>query len=54
LDENFVRIIEYEYAVKYLEYLGVRATQKNMEALLKSAPLYSCEIKSGWNNAGYF
>jgi hypothetical protein len=23
LDENFVRVIEYEYAVKYLEYLGV-------------------------------
>ncbi len=52
LDENFIRVIEYEYAVRYLEQMGIESNPKNIQNLLKSNPLSSCELSSGWNNSG--
>jgi len=52
LDENFIKVVEYEYAVRYLERMGVEANAKNIQRLLRDHPLSSCELSSGWNNAG--
>lgn len=41
LDDNFVKVIEYEYAVKYLEVMGIYPTPKMIANLLKSHPLSS-------------
>ncbi len=35
LDDNFVKVIEYEYAVKYLEIMGVSPSPKMIAMLLK-------------------
>jgi hypothetical protein len=40
----FRRILEQEYATKYLESMGVEATNKNIVKILKERPLDSCEI----------
>lgn len=45
-------MIEHEYAVKYLEKMGTMATSQAIQRLLKTQPLSSCEIVSGWNNSG--
>ena len=34
LDDNFVKAIEYEYAVKYLEIMGIYPTPKMIATLL--------------------
>lgn len=52
LDEDFIKVIEHEYAVKYLENSGTTATNQAIQRLLKTHPLSSCEIVSGWNNSG--
>jgi hypothetical protein len=52
LDEEFIKVIEYEYAVRYLEHLGINPTANNIAVLLKKHPLSSCELNSGWNNSG--
>jgi hypothetical protein len=36
LDDNFVKVIQYEYAVRYLEKMGVEANARNIARLLKS------------------
>jgi len=53
LDDNFVKAIEYEYAVKYLEIMGVSPTPKMIAMLLKNHPLSSCELSSGWSKTGW-
>ena len=53
MDDNFVKVIEYEYAVKYLELMGIEPTTKMIAKLLKNTPLSSCEISSGWSNTGW-
>jgi hypothetical protein len=35
LSEDFVKVIEYEYAVKYLEIMGVEANVGNIQRLLR-------------------
>ena len=52
LTEDYIRVIEYEYAVRYLETMGIEANQKAIANLLKNQPLSSCELNSGWNNSG--
>jgi len=52
INEEFIKVIEHEYAVKYLEQLGSTATSQAIQRLLKTQPLSSCEIVSGWNNSG--
>jgi len=52
LDENFVKVIQYEYAVRYLEILGIEPNPRNIGNLLKEAPLSSCDFQPGWNNSG--
>ena len=53
LNENFVKVIEHEYAVRYWEYMGVNPTVKMISNVLKNAPLSSCEMTSGWNSPVY-
>ena len=52
LNEEFIKVIEYEYAVRYLEILGINPTQNNITVVLKKHPLSNCELQSGWNNSG--
>ena len=52
INEEFIKVIEHEYAVKYLEMMGTAATNRAIQRLLKTQPLSSCEIISGWNNSG--
>ena len=35
LDDNFVKVIQNEYAVRYLEKMGIEANPKNIARLLK-------------------
>jgi len=30
LDEKFIKVIEHEYAVRYLEHMGLQATQQSI------------------------
>lgn len=53
LSENFVKVLEKEYAVKYLELMHVAPTAKNIQRLLKDVPLSVCEIKAGWHGSGW-
>lgn len=48
-----MKIIEQEYATKYLESLGIEATVRNIAAILKKYPLKNCEITAGWNSTIY-
>ncbi|CAG9326247.1 unnamed protein product [Blepharisma stoltei] len=48
LTENFLKVIEREYAVRYLESIGVDPTRKHIEKLLEDMPLDNCEIKARW------
>ena len=52
LNEEFIKVIEYEYAVKYLEMMGIEPNPKMITNLLRNQPLSSCELSSGWNNSG--
>jgi hypothetical protein len=53
LDEEFMKVIQHEYAVRYLELMGLSATQTNIEKILQKSPLSSCEISCGWNTSGW-
>ncbi|KAM3136491.1 hypothetical protein pb186bvf_011449 [Paramecium bursaria] len=53
-DSNFVKIIEQEYATKYLESLGIEATSKNIQMILKQYPLKNCDVTAGWNTSGLY
>ncbi len=53
IDEAFVQAVEYEYAVKYLEHLGIEPTAKNIQIVLAMAPFKDCKIVSGWESSGY-
>lgn len=46
LTENFLKVIEREYAVRYLESIGVDPTRRHIEKLLEDMPLDNCEIKA--------
>jgi hypothetical protein len=52
LDENFIKVVEYEYAIRYLETIGVEPNPKNIQKMLKDNPLSSCHLVSGYNNSG--
>ena len=53
LDEDFIKVIQNEYAIRYLETLGLSATQANIDHVLEKAPLSSCEFASSWGNSGW-
>ena len=44
LDTRLIKVVENEYAVRYLEQLGLSATQNNINLILKKAPLTTCEL----------
>ena len=49
-DEDFIKAVEKEYAVRYLEQIGVNGTQNNIDMFLEKTPISSCEIVPGQNN----
>jgi len=51
VDNSFVRAVEYEYAVKYLECLGIEATPKNISNILTLAPFKNCLIVPTWETS---
>jgi hypothetical protein len=51
-DPAFLKILEQEYATRYLENLGVEATQKNIHKILRENPLENCEIIESRLNGG--
>ena len=53
LDEEFAKVIELEYAVKYLEYMGINPTPNMIIRLLKTNPLSNCHMTSSWNSTGW-
>jgi hypothetical protein len=51
LNEGFIKTVEMDYAVQYLNKMGMDPTQRNVGDLLARFPLSSCEINtSGWDN----
>ena len=52
LDEDFIKVIQHEYAIRYLECLGLAPTQSNIDRVLEKAPLSSCDFapssSTGW------
>lgn len=53
LDDNLIKIIENEYATKYLESLNIDPTMGNIRQLLAMKPLSDCQINSGgWSGSG--
>ena len=53
LDEEFAKVIELEYAIRYLEYMGISPTQNTIIRLLKTNPLSSCHISAVWNSTNW-
>jgi len=51
IDEEFVKAVESEYAIKYLEYLGIEPTKKNIRTILTMAPFKECHITPGWESS---
>ena len=52
IDETFVKKLEKEYAVKYLEHLGIEANIKNIKTIVGMAPLKKCFIAPVWESSG--
>lgn len=53
IDETIIKIIENEYATKYLESLNIEPTLQNIRQLLTTKPLSDCQIISGgWSGSG--
>ncbi|KAL4441372.1 hypothetical protein ABPG74_013667 [Tetrahymena malaccensis] len=52
-NKNFVKVIEHEYACRYLEKLNIEPNQKNIQFILKKYPIKNCDIKSEWNNNNF-
>lgn len=51
VDNSFVRAVEYEYAVKYLEFLGIEASPRNIANILLLAPFKDCVIVPTWETS---
>ena len=48
LTEDFLKVIETEYAVRYLEQINVEPTRKNINRILKEMPIENCRFKAQW------
>jgi hypothetical protein len=48
LTEDFLKVIETEYAVRYLEQINVEPTRKNINRILKEMPIENCKFKAQW------
>ena len=50
LIESIIKQVEVDYAVQYLESVGVSSNQANVTFLLDNYPLSKCELESsGWD-----
>ena len=52
MNDDFLKAIEQEYAIKYLESLNIEPTKANIIRILKTNPIKNCDFGAGWNNAG--
>ena len=51
LNEDFIKTVEFEYAVSYLKRMKIEPSDKNIASILKKHPLSGCNIRtSGWDN----
>lgn len=48
-----MKVIEHEYACRYLEKLNIEPNPKNIQFILKKYPIKNCDIKSEWNNNNF-
>ena len=48
---NFIKLLETQYASKYLETMDIEPSQKNINTVLKFYPLMKCQISSSWNDS---
>jgi len=46
--EDYFKVINDEYATRYLEQLGVAPTHSNKQAVLRNMPLRECEMQASW------
>ena len=53
LNEDFINALKREYAVRYLESMGVDPTPNMIRKFLKEAPLKACDIKGGWQSSSW-
>ena len=53
MNENFINALKREYAVRYLEAMGVDATPNMIRKFLKEAPLKACDIVGSWNSSSW-
>jgi hypothetical protein len=53
LNEGFINALKREYAVRYLETMGVDPTPNMIRKFLKEAPLKACDIKGGWTSSSW-
>eukprot|EP00743_Colponemidia_sp_Colp-15_P003036 GILK01003282.1.p1 GENE.GILK01003282.1~~GILK01003282.1.p1 ORF type:complete len:754 (+),score=98.45 GILK01003282.1:60-2264(+) len=53
LPDNFAHIIGEEYAVRYLESIGVRPTKQSINLVLQKVPLKDCTVSAGWKSRGW-
>jgi hypothetical protein len=53
LNENFINALKREYAVRYLEKMGVDATPNMIRKFLKEAPLKACDIQGNWSSSSW-
>ena len=49
-DQNFIKLIEQEYACKLLEALKIEPQQYNIRMILKHHPLKNCNIQTTWSS----
>ena len=53
LSEEFIKMIEHEYATQYLKLgMNLEATPANINTILKNYPLTKCEIQGTMNSTG--
>lgn len=53
LSEEFIKMIEHEYATQYLKLgMNLEATPSNINTILKNYPLTKCEIQGTMNSTG--
>ena len=49
---HFLKILEDEYAAKYLDVLGIDPSQRAKREILKYHPFHLCEFERSWNTDG--
>lgn len=48
--DDYFKIIHDDYASRYLETIGVAATQTNKQMVMRNMPLKDCDIQASWSS----